>query len=345
MIVSLKNRKSSWPPLPTEYVKKSRRRQALPPLVDPSDVTVLGQVESKDDTSDRGETPSKKVKKSPHKSPAKKKGGKTTDFQADLKSMDDKWSEHFARLEAMFLARSFQVPLEPVQKSDVVSDRPFIPPVQQSTGFTGQKQSSSAASQREVKKATQPVEAPSALTATRPTEAPGAVVATQPVEAPGASSEIQPTGQDSSVSFDVDRPEMQPPGPASQIFYSGRPEVQPPGPAAQPATVVKKSATFPTGSGVPVEELAAEAEQLSDRASSNADEGEVSDLVSSGPDWEELLDVDKEVSAEQTYRETMRSVRSFMAWNDIPEFDSSTSSTQDDNPSPVPELHIPVKCL
>ena len=29
-------------------------------------------------------------------------------------------SGHFTRLEAMFLARSFQVPVEPVQKSDVV---------------------------------------------------------------------------------------------------------------------------------------------------------------------------------------------------------------------------------
>ena len=62
-------------------------------------------------------------------SPSEKKAGKTPDFQSELKTMDDKWSEHFARLEAMFLARSFQVPVEPVQKQDVVvSDRPFIPP-------------------------------------------------------------------------------------------------------------------------------------------------------------------------------------------------------------------------
>ena len=44
-----------------------------------------------------------------------------------------------------------------------------------------------------------------------------------------------------------------------------------------------------------------------------------------------MLDVDQELSAEQTYRETLRGVRSFMAWNGIPEFDSSSSS-QDDNP-------------
>ena len=104
---------------------------------------MLGKVESRGETSDRGETPSKKAKKSSHKSPTKKKAGKpSVDFQADLKSMGDKWSERFARLEAIFLAKSFQVPVEPVKKSDVVvTDRPFIPPVQQATSVTGEKQS------------------------------------------------------------------------------------------------------------------------------------------------------------------------------------------------------------
>ena len=63
------------------------------------------QVESKGDSSDRGETP----KKSFHKSTSKKisKAGKIADFQSDLKNLDEKWSECFARLEAMFLARFF----------------------------------------------------------------------------------------------------------------------------------------------------------------------------------------------------------------------------------------------
>ena len=52
---------------------------------------------------------------------------------------------------------------------------------------------------------------------------------------------------------------------------------------------------------------------------------------STGPDQEELLDVDQELSAEQTYRETLCGVRSFIGWNQVPEFDSS-SSAQDDNP-------------
>ena len=59
-----------------------------------------------------------------------------------------------------------------------------------------------------MKKDTQPVEAPGAVTATQPVEVPGVVSATRPVEAPGATSEMQPTGQDTSLTFADDRPEI-----------------------------------------------------------------------------------------------------------------------------------------
>ena len=150
---------------PTYRTRKELQKKISSPsqVVNPADVTVLGKVESRGETSDRGETPSKKAKKSSHKSPTKKKAGKTSvDFQADLKSMDDKWSERFARLEAIFLAKSFQVPVEPVKKSDVVvTDRPFIPPVQQATGVTSEKQSTGA--ETDVERATQPVQVPGAV--------------------------------------------------------------------------------------------------------------------------------------------------------------------------------------
>ena len=218
--------------------------------------------------------------------------------------MDDKWSEGFVRPEAMFLAKSFQVPVEPVKNSDVVvTDKPFIPPTPQSTGVTSVKQPSGAASKRDVKTATQPVEVPVA------------VLATRPVEAPGAAPVTHTTGQEADLPAAFDRPEVQPPGPDDQPS----------------TTTLKQSAISLPSSAVPVEEPAVESDQFSDRASSLADEGEVSDMESTGPDREELLDVDQELTAEETYQETLRGVRSFMAWNDIPEFDSSSSS-QDDNP-------------
>ena len=119
--------------------------------------------------------------------------------------------------------------------------------------------------------------------ATKPVEAPGVVLATRPVEAPGASSVTPPTDQESFLPADINRP-----------------EVRPPGTTVQPAIFIKKSATSLSGSVAPVEELAAESEQFSDRASSYADEGEVSDLETTGPGREELLDVDQEFTAEQT---------------------------------------------
>ena len=74
------------------------------------------------------------------------------------------------------------------------------------------------------------------------------------------------------------------------------------------------------------------------------EEGELSDIQSTGPDQEELLDVDQELSAEQTYRETLCGIRSFMGWNQVPEFDSS-SSVQDDNPFAGTKSQQPGKCL
>ena len=67
----------------------------------------------------------------------------------------------------MFLARTFSVPVELVQKEDVlVTDRPFIPPVQQTTGLTCQRQTTGATGHMVMKKVTQPVEVPGAATAT-----------------------------------------------------------------------------------------------------------------------------------------------------------------------------------
>ena len=146
---------------PTYKARKDKELQkkniCSPCLVDPSTVTVVGKVESgKGDSSDRGETPTKK--KASHKSPKKiSKPPKNPDFQSDLKQLDDKWAERFTLLEALFLSKTFQLPVEPVQSSNVVvSEKPFLPPVQQSTsqkpdaGVTGKKK----------KAATQPVEAP-----------------------------------------------------------------------------------------------------------------------------------------------------------------------------------------
>ena len=56
------------------------------------------------------------------------------------------------------------------------------------------------------------------------------------------------------------------------------------------------------------------------------EEGELSD-----PDQDPSTDPDQILSEEQTYRETLRGIRSYMGWNQIPDVESTTA-TGDDNP-------------
>ena len=53
---------------------------------------------------------------------------------------------------------------------------------------------------------------------------------------------------------------------------------------------------------------------------------------------------DQSILEEQTYRETMRGIRSFMGWSHIPDMDSSTNPS-DDNPFAGPKTPVPGKVL
>ena len=191
--------------------ESGQKKSDSPAHVAASDVTVLGKVERKGEgSSDRGESPPKKVKKTSHKSPLKKKSSKPSDLQSELQTLDDKWSERFSGLESLFLSKSFTVPVEPVKNSDVpVTGRPFIPPTAASTSsqqqkFTGQKKG---------QKATQPVEAPGALPGNQLMDQ--VVSATQPVEAPGMDTESLPADQQLTLSTTTGvRPQLHSPVPA-----------------------------------------------------------------------------------------------------------------------------------
>ena len=63
------------------------------------------------------------------------------------------------------------------------------------------------------------------------------------------------------------------------------------------------------------------------------EEGELSDS-----DQDPATDPDQILSEEQTYRETLRGLRSYMSWNQIPDVESTTSAG-DDNPFAGP-VHI-----
>ena len=67
------------------------------------------------------------------------------------------------------------------------------------------------------------------------------------------------------------------------------------------------------------------------------EEGELSDDEEAN-----LSDHDQSLSEEQSFRETMRGIRSYMDWNYIPDIDSGTT-TSEDNPFAGPKLHTPGK--
>ena len=67
------------------------------------------------------------------------------------------------------------------------------------------------------------------------------------------------------------------------------------------------------------------------------EEGELSD----DPEVS-LTDPDQSLTEEQSYRETMRGIRSYMGWTHVPDMDSGTK-TSDDNPFAGPKLQTPGK--
>ena len=249
--------------------KKATASSSAPTLVDPAHVSVLGKVEK---VKAVHSTPStKKTKRSESPKPCASKKSSSSKLSAeDLKQLDEKWAERFSRLEAMLLAKTFTVPVEPVVKPapDVTtSQKPFFDPGATTSKLASEK--SGPGLDQVTGEAVEEME-----TATQPLGAPGAGIATQPVQASGSFPEVQPTGE-GDVSAASDN----------------------------------------------------EADQLSDTSS-------LDDEIHQDRSTDREVsrdDPDSEPTEEANYRETMRGVRSFMNWHKVPEFET-VSSTADDNP-------------
>ena len=213
-------------------------------LVDPSEVTLLGLVHKE---SASGESPASKKKKRADESPktSSKKKSSSKPRSDELKDLDEKWAEHFARLEAILLSKTFAMPVEPVKKpsSAVTSDQPFFDPETSTSGLssgvtvevtgsnlvqtTGEAAVVSGAASNS---ATRPVEGPSTevvtqQNATQPVEAPGAGMATQPVEAPAAGPEVLLTGTGNAALQSDSEEDLQsePGSPVDDNFRYGSP--------------------------------------------------------------------------------------------------------------------------
>ena len=128
------------------------------------------------------------------------------------------------------------------------------------------------------------------MLATQPVEAPGAGTATQSVEAPGAGPEVLLTGTGNAALY-VDH-------------------------------------TFTGGKTVDITGGSESDEDLQSEPGSPVD----SNVQGESPDRDLTRDesADQELSEEASYRETIRGVKSFMGWLQIPDFYSVSSSN--DNP-------------
>ena len=137
--------------------------------------------------------------------------------------------------------------------------------------------------------------------ANQPIEAPGVKVATQHVEAPNARPvvHIHPTGTSSEEARPVDH------------------------------SLTSKKTVLGTAAGVSAQsEMDSEYDQCSEPGSpvgDSEDHGELSDR-----DISRERELDIELSEEANYWESMKGMRSFMGWYQVPEFDTSSSSLDDD---------------
>ena len=294
---------------PTYKERKERSSQkkseeltsASPKLVDPSEVSLLGPVNS-GTQSPVDSTPKHKKKRSdgsPRSSKRKHSSKPTSD---NLKSLDDKWSERFSRLGAMLINQSFAVPVRPVNSASVVPrEHPFFDPGA-STSVMFSEGTSDVATQltatqpplgvpgtQAVKEgnesATHPVQGPgtSETVATQPLLVPGAGTATQPPQAPGAGPEVLPSGYETTLSN-----QSPPIGQNSEVARESDSEAEVDPEPASPASVHYQ--------------------------------GDVPET-----------NTDQDLSEDANYRETLRGVRSFMGWHQIPDYDTSAAS-MDDNP-------------
>ena len=55
-----------------------------------------------------------------------------------------------------------------------------------------------------------------------------------------------------------------------------------------------------------------------------------------------VIEPDQALSAEHTYQETIRGIRSYMGWSSIPDMDSSKTAS-DDNPFSGAKVPVPIK--
>ena len=312
---------------PSYKIHKEKRAGSL---VSPKDVTIIGSVESEDQASVQP------IAHPPAQGPSTSQPGSFV-TSAQFEEMNDKWVEHFARFEAL-LSRGnvFSTPKSsaPGSSHPVLSDQPFLNPSARATGPVGplaepdlpvrcesktkkkSKKSSKSNKSKDIPVPDQPAPASDF-------PEPG-VLSQEPVFRP-VSSVAASTGRSSASSGTVEQSAPPVPQPGPEKLATG--------PPSQPATetVTASSVAF-TGSGgvffipeqayrnTPGLELSEE-DNSEPELSGGEEEGELS---SDGLEKQEQTE-------DLTFRETVRSIRSFMGWDYIPVFESDLAEPDKSN--------------
>ena len=338
---------------PSYKIKKEKREakradntQPTDELVDPSRVSVIGVVSGP--SADKSPAPpEKKAKKDKPPTKSKKSSSVPSSATEDkFAALEDKWADRFNRLEALLLARS----IEPTFSSDVRVAPDHPPPgnvTRDSEPFFQPSDKPLDTSQRT---------GPDSSAALQPS---AGKLATDP--ALPRSSTVKRTGPDNIASQQksAGKLKVKPnistqgrtgPDTASQKQKStGKPSTD----SHRPSTLPAEASDHPTsdrpysstGSLSPTP-LKGRKDSISsvdsDSQSQFSDTPPVELFVEEG-DLSDDQEFDQELptSEEQTYRETMRGIRSFMGWSHVPDMDSSSPS--DDNPFAGPKTPAPCK--
>ena len=339
---------------PSYKIKKEKREakradisQPTDELIDPSSVSVIGVVGGP--STDKSPAPEKKTKKDKPSVKPKKSATATLSSATDDKftALEDKWSDRFNRLEALLLAKS----MEPAFSSEVRvapthsaptnvsrdSEPFFQPPNPSDDAFQRTGPDSSAALQPSAGKLVRD----SSLLGSSSSERTGPDnVASQQKSAGKLKSQSTSQGRTG-------------PDTASQKHKStGKPSAGCHRPTTaetskQPTTDHPPSdrPLGSTGSASPTLQKSGKdsISSLDSDTNSQISDTPPVELFAEEGDFSEDPEFEQELptSEEQTYRETMRGIRSFMGWSHIPDMDSSNPS--DDNPFAGPKAPLPSK--
>ena len=326
-------------------------------LVDPTTVSVLGPVDTSTSSTPAEKKPKKDKPSTSSSSASKsKKSSKAVPQDDKFDELDKKWTDRFNKLEALLLAKSFQPSDQPAFSAAVKvppahsppatiskDSEPFFQPL--STGRTGMDSSVLIH-----QSASQPGSEKSSTERTgKDISATKHLSSSQLVTDQQSAWQKSPrrTGKDSSASGHQSA--SQPSTDRQRQAHHTGTDPSPTRRSTDSKARSDRPRSLATDSGSPTlhrrrRESSSSGSSASDSDFSDrppvdlyAEEGELSE----DPDCT-THEPDQAISEEQTYRETMSGIRSYMGWSNIPELDSAATGS-DDNPFSGPKSSTPGK--